>query len=86
MADSFFAAVLEIVDYCADIQIRGPRQSMLSMGDAFQKLPKELHLKFARLKAVRRFGWEVTDFGDDNIACGGDGNRFSPTTCHCSVL
>lgn len=33
---------------------------------------KELHLKLASLKAVRRFGWEVTDWGDDYIVCGGD--------------
>lgn len=34
---------------------------------------RELHLKLASLKAVRRFGLEVTDWGDDSIACGGDG-------------
>jgi len=34
---------------------------------------RELHLKLASLKAVRRFGLEATDWGDDSIACGGDG-------------
>lgn len=34
---------------------------------------KELHLKLARLQAIRRFGWEITDFGNDAISCGGDG-------------
>jgi hypothetical protein len=34
---------------------------------------KELHLKLARLKAIRRYGLEVTDWGNDSIACGGYG-------------
>lgn len=34
---------------------------------------KELHLKLSSLKAVHRFGWEITDFGDDSMASGGDG-------------
>jgi hypothetical protein len=34
---------------------------------------KELRLKITRLKAVRRFGWEITDFGNDAISCGGAG-------------
>lgn len=34
---------------------------------------KELRLKLTRLKAVRRFGWEITDWGEDSISCGGDG-------------
>ncbi|MBC3916433.1 hypothetical protein H8L32_02930 [Undibacterium sp. CY18W] len=34
---------------------------------------RELHLKLKSLKAIRRFGWEITDWGNDNIYCGGDG-------------
>lgn len=34
---------------------------------------RELRLKLSKLKAIRRFGWELTDWGDDQIVCGGDG-------------
>lgn len=34
---------------------------------------KELRLKLKSLKALRRFGWEPTDWGNDVIDCGGDG-------------
>jgi hypothetical protein len=34
---------------------------------------RELRLKLAELKSLRRFGFEVTDWGADHIVCGGDG-------------
>ena len=45
-------------------------------GGAPQPRPRsarELRLKLAKLKAVRRFGFELTDWGNDVIDCGGDG-------------
>lgn len=32
---------------------------------------RELHLKLLSLKAIRRFGWEITDWGNDTIYGGG---------------
>lgn len=38
---------------------------------AAAKPGRELHLKLLSLKAIRRFGWEITDWGNDTIYGGG---------------
>lgn len=47
-------------------------------GNQTGPLGNSLKLKIDKTKAIRRVGWEVTDWGPDKIACGGtgvDGNK-----------
>lgn len=47
-------------------------------GSQTQPLGNSLKLKIDKTKAIRRVGWEVTDWGADKIDCGGtgiDGNK-----------
>lgn len=55
-------------------QVNGGLQSATTVASSTPpKRGRELHLKLAELKAVTRFGWEFTDWFDDEIHGGGDG-------------
>lgn len=63
-----------IVDAMEFKQVNGGLQPGSTVASSTPpKKGKELHLKLDELKAIKRFGWELTDWGDDEMYCGGDG-------------
>ena len=65
----------QILDAVAPRRIDGTAAVSVGASSAppTQRAARELRLKLDSLTAERRFGWELSDWGNDDISCGGDG-------------